>query len=160
MRFLVPVDGSAASHRAVEHAVWLAQGRAGASIVLLNVQNRESLGLSEIDADTSNEMEIAAEHSEQVLHAAAAVCKKAGLAFETRAEFGPVGETILRVAHQCHADQIIMGSRGLGRVRAMLLGSVVTEVIQAVEIPVTVVKRGTRLPGHAAVESDDGSSAG
>ena len=160
MRLLVPVDGSAASHRAVEHAVWLAQGRAGAGIVLLNVQNRDTLGLSEIDADAGNEVAIAAEHSEKVLHAAAMVCEKAGLSFETRAEFGPVGETILRVAHECHADQIIMGSRGLGRVRAMLLGSVATEVIQAAGIPVTVVKRGTRLPGHGAAESTDGSPAG
>ena len=154
MKLLVPIDGSIASHRAVEHAVWLAQGRTGACIVLLNVQNRDTLGLSDIDAETSNETEIAADQSAKILHHAVTVCEKAGLRCETHAEFGAVAETIVRTAHETHADQIVMGSRGLGPVRSVLLGSVVTQVIQAAEVPVTVVKRGTRLPGHAGSAPD------
>ena len=149
MKLLVPIDGSAASHCAVHFAVWLAGGRPNARVVLVNVQNRDTLGISDIDAQATHEFEIAAQRSDKLLHAAEGVCDKAGVACETHAAFGPVAETILRIAGETHADQIVMGSRGLGPLRGALLGSVTSQLIHAAGIPVTVVKKGTRLPAHA-----------
>ena len=149
MKLLVPVDGSAASHRAVDHALWLAQGRAEASLTLLNVQSRETLDISDIDVEAAPVDVIAARESAKVLQPAIKACEAAGVRFETRAEFGPICDTILRVAHDTHADQIVMGSRGLGRLGSALLGSVVTEVIHAATVPVTVVKETTRVPAPA-----------
>ncbi len=39
-------------------ALWLAHGNPEATIILLNVQNRETLGLSDIDAQNEHERRI------------------------------------------------------------------------------------------------------
>ena len=60
---------------------------------------------------------------------------------QTRMEFGEaVAETIDRVARETGADQIVMGARGLGRFRGLMLGSVTTQVVHLANVPVTLVK--------------------
>jgi nucleotide-binding universal stress UspA family protein len=51
---------------------------------------------------------------------------------------GPAAEAIVNVADVRHADEIVVGSRGLGRVRAVL-GSVSHDVLHLAECPVVVV---------------------
>jgi nucleotide-binding universal stress UspA family protein len=138
MKFLVPVDGSAASQRALHHALSLGRLFPQAEIVLLNVQNRESLGLSDIDAQDADAL--AAGASQKVLRKATADCQAAKVTVETRAELGPISETIIRVAREVAADQVVMGTRGLGRLRGLVLGSVATCVVQQADVPVTLVK--------------------
>lgn len=115
-----------------------------ATIVLLNVQNRETLGFSDIDVEAEREREIASRRSARALRKAIGACEAAGVQFRVRTELGPISETIDRVAREAHADQIVMGTRGLGRLRGLLLGSVATGVIHLARIPVTLVKGGTR----------------
>ena len=50
----------------------------------------------------------------------------------------PAAEAIVSVADTRHADEIVVGSRGLGRVRAVL-GSVSHDVLHLAECPVVVV---------------------
>ncbi|PPQ27819.1 universal stress protein [Rhodopila globiformis] len=149
MRLLVPSDGSSTAQRAVAFALWLAQDRPTASIVLLNVQNRETLGLSDIDVATENERDLAERQSAKALHGAIKACEEAGIRFEVRSEFGPIGETIERVARDVQPDQIVMGTRGLGRVTGMLFGSTATGVVHRAHVPVTLVRPGMRLPEGA-----------
>jgi nucleotide-binding universal stress UspA family protein len=130
MKLLVPLDGSAASAHALSHALWLAEQRPVATLILLNVQYAETLGLA-----------FAAQKSEKILQKPVARCSARQTPCETRAEYGPIAETIARVARETRADQIIMGTRGLGRVRGLFLGSVATQVIQLADIPVTLVKK-------------------
>ena len=48
---------------------------------------------------------------------------------------------IHRIAGEEKADHIIMGTRGLGGIRGLLLGSVSTQVLHlAGDVPVTLVK--------------------
>ena len=144
MRLLVPVDGSAAAQHAVRHALWLAHDRAEAVIVLLNVQSRETLDLSEIRAEAGDERAIAASRSTKALRNAIRACEESGVRFETRAEFGPIPETIVRTAKMVHADQIVMGTRGLGEVGSLVLGSVALHVVHKARMPVTLVKKTSR----------------
>jgi nucleotide-binding universal stress UspA family protein len=51
---------------------------------------------------------------------------------------GPPAAAIMRAAEANEADEIFIGSRGLGRVRA-LLGSVAHDVIHRANCPVTVI---------------------
>ena len=159
MKLLVPVDGSAAAQRAVAHALWLVYARPEAEIELLNVQNREMLGLSDIDADTGNERDIASRCSAKALRRAIRDCEDAGIRFQARAEFGPTCETISRIAREIHADQIVMGTRGLGRVMGLLLGSVATGVIHMAHVPVTLVKNSTRPYRHELFADERGATA-
>lgn len=48
-------------------------------------------------------------------------------------------ELILKVAENCKADLIVMGTRGLGAVKGLLVGSVSRKVIHYAECPVMVV---------------------
>jgi len=110
-------------------------------LILLNVQTREMLGLSDIRARSDAESGLAARKSRAVLREALEACEAQRIACEMRAEFGgPIAETIDRLARETGADQIVMGARGLGRVRSLMLGSVTTQVIHLTDIPVTLVK--------------------
>ena len=53
---------------------------------------------------------------------------------------GNIAKTILAVAEEQQSDMIIMGSRGLGLLRGVLIGSVSQKVVEESKIPVMVVK--------------------
>jgi nucleotide-binding universal stress UspA family protein len=66
---------------------------------------------------------------------------------------GPPAEAILRVAEVRDADEIVLGSRGLGRARA-LLGSVSHDVLHRADRPVRIItaKAAERLAEHVSPE--------
>ena len=49
-------------------------------------------------------------------------------------------KTIAEVAREEVVNQIVMGTRGLGGIQGLLLGSVATQVIHLAEVPVTLIK--------------------
>ena len=53
----------------------------------------------------------------------------------TRSERGALAATIDRVAREEHVAHIIMGTRGLGGVRGLLLGSVTTQLLHLAGVP-------------------------
>jgi nucleotide-binding universal stress UspA family protein len=142
VRIIVPVDGSTAANHAVAYALSLASDRPDSAVILLNVQSRETLEVSDIAAIiTANaDREAAARHSKKARRRPIVLCREAGVKFETRAELGPIAETIVRIANQIKADQIVMGTRGLGALHGLFLGSVATKVVQLAHMPVTLVK--------------------
>ena len=50
------------------------------------------------------------------------------------------GEGVVKVAHEEHADMIVIGSRGLGSVKRAFLGSVSEYVVRHSGIPTVVVQ--------------------
>lgn len=52
---------------------------------------------------------------------------------------GPEAESILRAAEKSKADLIVMGTRGLGALKGLLVGSVSRKVIHYASCPVMVV---------------------
>jgi nucleotide-binding universal stress UspA family protein len=72
---------------------------------------------------------------------------------------GPAARSISDVARVRHADEIIVGTRGFGRVRA-LLGSVAHELIHLADCPVTVIpeRMVERLAAEQAVEGPGSAS--
>ncbi|MGC2199559.1 MAG: universal stress protein [Stellaceae bacterium] len=141
-RIVVPVDGSAAANRAVAHAISLVADRTEAEIVLLNAQNLQTLDISDISGVMTIEVDrrLAARQSRIALRKAIDLCRKAKVSFVTRAEIGSPAETIDRVAREVGAAQIVMGTRGLGRLGNLFLGSVATQVVRVAQVPVTLVK--------------------
>ncbi len=77
---------------------------------------------------------------EEALRDAIAACQAAGVHFTTRSERGVPAVTIDEIARQEKVDHIVMGTRGLGSVRGLLVGSVATKVLHLVDVPVTLVK--------------------
>jgi nucleotide-binding universal stress UspA family protein len=142
MKILVPVDGSPASNRAVKLAIDHVKALPEASLVLLNVQNFSGLGVpegAEIMPSTWFEQE-EKRAADEALKDAVFTCREAGIRYASRAERGGVAATIDRVARGENVQHIFMGTRGLGGVRGLLLGSVTTQVLHLVDVPVTLVK--------------------
>jgi nucleotide-binding universal stress UspA family protein len=142
MRILVPVDGSAGASRAAAHAVALAKGRADAEIILLNVQNQQTLDTSDISRITSvgANTQRAADQAKKAFGEAIELCRNSHIQFDTRSVFGLVADMINKIAREVAADQIVMGTRGFSPLEGIVLGSVSTKVLQLAEIPVTLVK--------------------
>jgi nucleotide-binding universal stress UspA family protein len=142
MKILVPVDGSPASIRAVKLAVDEVKALPEASLVLVNVQNFSGLALPE-GAEIMPSAWIQQEEqraASEALKEAVTACREAGIGYVTRTERGGVAATIDRVAREEHVQHIFMGTRGLGGVRGLLLGSVATQLLHLVDLPVTLVK--------------------
>ena len=142
MKILVPVDGSPASIRAVKLAIDQVKTVAGAGLVIVTVQNFATLGLAEGAAMMSTAW-IEQEEEKAVTAAfreAVAACREAGVTYVTRSERGPVAAAIDRVAREEKVTYIVMGTRGLGGVRGLLLGSVATQLLHLTDVPVTFVK--------------------
>jgi nucleotide-binding universal stress UspA family protein len=142
MKILVPVDGSPASIRAVKLAVDQVKALPEASLVLVNVQNFSGLSLPE-GAEIMPSAWIQQEEqraADEALKDAVTTCREAGISYVTRTERGGVAPTIDRVARDEHVQHICMGTRGLGGVRGLLLGSVATQLLHLVDVPVTLVK--------------------
>lgn len=51
-----------------------------------------------------------------------------------------IGEIIVNAAKKLEADQIVMGSRGLGGIQQFLVGSVSKYVVEHAHCPVLVIK--------------------
>ena len=64
----------------------------------------------------------------------------ASVAFKTLARTGQPAEMIAQVAREEDVGHIVIGTRGLGGVKGLLLGSVANQVIQLADIPITLIK--------------------
>jgi nucleotide-binding universal stress UspA family protein len=139
MKFLVAVDGSPASLRAVHLAIEFAIRR-DASLILLNVQNMVMLGPgTELMAAEWIEEETEGA-CEDALRSSVVACQAARVPFTVKRARGAPAATIDQITRQENVDHIIMGTRGLGSMRGLLVGSVATQVLHLVEVPVTLVK--------------------
>jgi nucleotide-binding universal stress UspA family protein len=142
MKILVAVDSSPASLRAVKLAIDQVKTLAGSSLVITNVQNFATLGFPEGGGILPTELidQEAEKAATKAVEEAVAACAKAGVAYVVRSERGAIAATIDHVAREEGVAHIVMGTRGLGGVRGLLLGSVTTQLLHVTDLPVTLVK--------------------
>ena len=136
---LVPVDGSDNANRALAYALGLAQTTPGGRIELLNVRPGVRGTMSRFLAKS----ELASFHREEamkVLTPALASLAPSGVAYNHHIAVGEPGQVIAAFAKHLHCTQVVMGTRGLGSALGLLLGSVATETLEHVDVPVTLVK--------------------
>ena len=77
---------------------------------------------------------------EEALRAAKQLLDEGGLSYKATILVGHLAETIATYAAKQRFDSIVMGTRGMGPIKNLVLGSVATQVIHLAEIPVTLVK--------------------
>lgn len=142
LKLLLAVDGSDCSGRAVDHFIermnWF---KGGLEIHLLNVQNPIPYG-NRVSSVVGHE-KLQEYHQEEGLAAlkqARAKLDKAGVKYHHHIGVGEPAEIIAQYAKEKGCDEIVMGTRGLGTVQGMLLGSVATKVIHLASVPVMLVK--------------------
>jgi len=139
-KLLLPVDGSPSSRRAAELVVRMVRGQPAARVLLLNVQS--PVMAWEISPYVTAEMvhQIHEKAGREAMKDARAVLESAGVPCEEHLLVGEPGEIIANVAAQEGVEGIVMGTRGMGPIKSLVLGSVATKVIHLVEVPVTLVK--------------------
>ncbi|WP_062199260.1 universal stress protein [Massilibacterium senegalense] len=140
-KVLVPIDGSENAIRALEYALDLRSTHfPSLEIVMINVQAPIHLNHGRLFV---NEHDLAIyynDESEIALKSARAFLQEKNQQASEMKKVGPIAETICQVADEEKCDSIIMGTRGLGKVKNIVLGSVSTKVISLCNVPITLVK--------------------
>ncbi len=141
-KILVPVDGSSNSMRAVKFALEEAK-RAPVSIHLLHVMAAfDDYGMMRAYISKPQGDRLMRARAAEILKRAAAPLRKAKVDFETHIAGGDteVASKIADAARRLRCSSIVMGTRGMGSLGNLVLGSVATKVIHATRIPVTLIK--------------------
>ena len=138
-RILVPVDGSDESLRALEHAVRMARLMGEAEIHMVNVQPPISGSVGSFVGDENVER-FHREEGDNALAPARKLLEREGMSAHEAVRIGNTSQSIADYGKELPCDQIVMGTRGLGRIGSLVLGSVATQVVHLTDFPVTLVK--------------------
>ena len=139
-RILVPVDGSEQVKRALLYAIEFTKRCGTTEIELLNVQSpAPSFWPEKLITEDMLQAYYAAEGA-KTLHAAERLLREAGVSYCSEVRVGQAAETIAHYAQEKSVDGIVMGTRGIGTMKGLVLGSVATGVVHLVSLPVTLVK--------------------
>ena len=159
---LVAVDGSKPSERALLEAVELARA-VGARLTLISVATLPrwpvATGPYLVPLPSEHELERGAEalleRLEKLVPEDVPVC--------SIVRRGNVASAILDRVRNAEHDLVVVGSRGYGPLRTLLLGSVSQAVLDRSPVPVLVVRAAAGAPDHAGspeVTPQDSESPG
>ncbi|MDD2880111.1 MAG: universal stress protein [Rhodoferax sp.] len=140
MKILIPVDGSELALDAVRHALHMRRNGLQASFVLATVQPPTFMYEMILAPDADVLERVTGAVGARVLEGAQALFQQAGVPFEREIGSGEPAPTLIEIAQRHGCNAIIMGARGLGGLRAALLGSVSQAVLHTSPVPVTIVK--------------------
>lgn len=134
---LVPVDGSDCALRALAYACRRYEQGGFHALVALNVQ-------TPIASSRFVTKPMIREHQERLAEAALAPARalaaRMKVPLRTVWSVASPAAAIVASAKKSRGDEIVMGTRGLGRWGGVLVGSTATKVIQLADVPVTLVK--------------------
>lgn len=130
-RALVATGGSPWSDIAVEHALALARVYDFEVVLLHVIPERRRFRSGEPNADEGT----------SILALAEARAEAMGVAYTSILLEGSISSKIVDIATDQDCDSIILGSRGLGGWKRLMLGSISNAVAAKATLPVLVVKR-------------------
>ena len=138
---LVGIDCSECSQRALDYAVALA-GASKTRMVVVHV-----IEWSQFSFNTPMENEVRHKRREeelaqartQIVDPVVAKLREQGIDAEGLIRHGHPAETLSQLAKEVGASSIIVGRKGMSRIKTHLFGSVPSMLVQIAEQPVTVV---------------------
>lgn len=142
-KILIPYDGSAPAMRALKYVAAPGAAMKPTELLLLNVQHPVPMSDLLLDGRPSQmrRLEVPMRQAgEKLLSEASAVLKKANTGYTMRVEFGEPEQVIADVARTHHCDLIVMGTRGMGTIKNLLLGSVANKVLHLTKVPVLLIR--------------------
>ena len=133
-KLLVPMDGSESALKALK---WAAKNVPAAVVLMLNVQPA-------MPSSRFVSKGMIAEHqrrnADEALAPARALIQRSRLDARIFTAIGEPSAAIVAFSNRHRCTGIVMGSRGLGRIAGLMLGSVAAKVIYLAKCPVTIVK--------------------
>jgi nucleotide-binding universal stress UspA family protein len=148
-RILVPIDGSKSAGDALLHALQLAKIH-GSEVEVLHVMTFTEDLPPDVSAKKTSPPDWWIEdyisrvrkNDEKMLGDAIDLAKNMGLGDRVVSKLliGKPGDLIVSEASQGGFDLVVIGSRGLGGIKELVLGSVSHKVVNESKVPVLVVK--------------------
>jgi nucleotide-binding universal stress UspA family protein len=143
-KILLASDGSDNAFRAAEFAADLAAVGATVRITVMVVNDilekmkyysplRSPVVLEEVDVFFK-------EKTQEALDKTLEVLEKRGIKADGVTKMGNPAQEVVDYAREGKFSQIVIGSRGMGSLKGIVLGSVSSKVIHLADCPVTVVK--------------------
>ena len=149
-KILVATDASAASNRALNMASEFAQQHDAELFIIHVIRDMQipfeikeipELGTSEIKSFNSAREDIMRKIAETILRDAKAKAEKAGAKkIETTIGTGDPATSILGVAKRRKIDMIVIGTRGLSKLKGKILGSVSRKIANNAETSCLIVR--------------------
>jgi len=150
-KILVAVDGSENALRAAAEAVKMARGNPDAQLDLITVVPLVDpvfafgplLTTQEVaDAEKNAANEVLKKAEEVIAQAKQAVelTEQSGLKVESYVQLGDPAQAVAEYAAAKGCDVVVMGRRGMGLIKELLLGSVSSKVLQLTPCPVLLVR--------------------
>ncbi|MDP3251817.1 MAG: universal stress protein [Hydrogenophaga sp.] len=139
-KVLIGVDGSTHAQHAIGAVARLARDSPAMEVSLVNVSKLPDHG--DLSPSVMREIEEARHaRQEELLENAVALARANGLVVSGRhGTSGDVVMEIVALARETGADLIVVGTRGMGALGSLVLGSVALGVVHQAQVPVMLVK--------------------
>ena len=140
LKMLLPVDGSPACNNAIAQFIpLLGCYKEIPEIHLLNVQFPLHGDVS-VFIDQENINQYHQEEGLKDLEQARELLDQADIPYQYHVTVGDAAKMIVQFTTERQCDQIVIGPRGLGTVKGLLLGSVASKLIHLSPVPVLLIK--------------------
>jgi len=142
---LVPCDGSASALQAVRYAAALAAASQRQIQLLHVIEPMTPAALCAAFAARRLDERFPPQAA-HALEPAVRVLDQAGVEHTLHCRFGEPAPEIAAHARDAGSVGIVMGTRGRGALASLVIGSVAIQVLELVDVPVTLVKEGGAKP--------------
>jgi nucleotide-binding universal stress UspA family protein len=138
-KLLVPIDGSDNSFRALNHAIFLSKKIVAQTTALHAMENLPFAHIGSQKALNAIILKYQ-EESKNILDKSRDIGSKNGVKVKTVLKKGDATSIIIDYSKKENYDTIIMGRRGMGKLRQLILGSTSTKVLSHSDCTVVIVK--------------------
>lgn len=138
-KVLVPIDGSDNSFRALDAALLLSE-KLGAKVTAVHVMEDVPVLHIESEKLLRKLLEDYKKENQLILTKCSEIANNKGIKIETELLQGNPSSVIIDFCENEKQDIIIMGSRGMGKFKELVLGSVSNKVLHHSSCPVMIVR--------------------
>lgn len=138
-KILVPIDGSENSKRAFSYATYLSKNLKG-EITILNIADAPPTVYVQSQKVLDELLEKYSKAREKVFDEYRELAQGENIVIKTKVVFGDPGQAIVEFSLKGEFDVIVIGNRGMGQLKEMVMGSVSKTVVHDAKCPVLLVK--------------------
>ncbi len=138
-KILVPIDGSENSKRAFEYALYLSKNLKG-NITILHVADAPPSVYVQSQKVLDELLEKYSKGREKVFNEYQELAERENTEIKTKLIFGDPAKAIIEFSLKEQSDVIVIGTRGMGHLKEMIIGSVSNSIIHDAKCPVLLVK--------------------
>jgi nucleotide-binding universal stress UspA family protein len=139
-KILMATDGSEHSLRTISETIRLAEALKAAVTILYVIEGNPQIDYDFFAAYRTTEEEIE-KVGKKILEKAAQAFREKEMTVETMIAKGHPANIIRETAEKGNFDLVILGSRGLGGLKELLLGSVSNAVAHSIKANILIVKK-------------------